>query len=156
MKNPVLRQVATPVWQEHHTGVAPDKPACHGRRRMTDTATKWYGLVLFGMALAMTVALGFVAPSLGVVLAWVLSTTVVAFGAYGLDKALAKMSRLRVPERVLLALSFSGGTLGALAGMKLFRHKTAKSSFRMKFWLVTAGQVALLTVYFLWVRPIVG
>lgn len=123
---------------------------------MADTATKWYGLVFFGVALAATVALGFVARSLGVVLAWVLSVTVVAFAAYGLDKALAKLGRLRVPERVLLALSFAGGTLGALAGMKLFRHKTAKSSFRTKLWVATAGQVALLTVYFLWVRPIIG
>jgi len=120
---------------------------------MTDVATKRYGLLFFGAALGMTVALGFLARSLGVVLAWVLSTTVVAFGAYGLDKALARADRLRVPERVLLALSFSGGTLGALAGMKIFRHKTAKSSFRMKFWGVTTTQVVVLTVYLIWIRP---
>jgi uncharacterized membrane protein YsdA (DUF1294 family) len=114
---------------------------------MANVATKRYGLLFFGSALGMTVALGFTARSLGVVLAWVISTTVVAFGAYGADKLLARSERLRVPERVLLALSFSGGTLGALAGMKLFRHKTAKTSFRMKFWLVTAAQVTLLTAY---------
>ena len=120
---------------------------------MADVATKRYGLLFFGTALGMTVALGFVARSLGVVLAWVVSTTVVAFGAYGMDKLLARSERLRVPERVLLALSFTGGTLGALAGMRLFRHKTAKSSFRVKFWLVTAAQVAVLTVYLVWLRP---
>ncbi len=121
---------------------------------MADPATKRYGLLFFGLALALTVALGFVARSMGVVLAWVASTTVVAFGAYGLDKLLARSNRLRVPERVLLALSFSGGTLGALAGMKVFRHKTAKGSFRMKFWLVTAAQVAVLTVYLVFIRPL--
>ena len=61
--------------------------------------------------------------------------------------------RGRVPERVLLALSFAGGTAGALVGMKVFHHKTAKSSFRMKFWGVTAAQVVLLTVYLIWIRP---
>jgi uncharacterized membrane protein YsdA (DUF1294 family) len=120
---------------------------------MADLATKRYGLLFFGAALGMTLAAGLASRSLGVVLAWVLSMTVVAFGAYGLDKLMARSERLRVPERVLLALSFAGGTLGALAGMKLFRHKTAKSSFRMKFWLVTAAQVAMLTVYLIWIRP---
>ncbi len=120
---------------------------------MTNVATKRYGLLFFGTALGMTVALGFAAPSLGVVLAWIISTTAVAFGAYGMDKVLARSEKLRVPERVLLTLSFAGGTVGALAGMKVFRHKTAKASFRMKFWLATASQVALLTVYLIWIRP---
>ncbi|MFH2010005.1 MAG: DUF1294 domain-containing protein [bacterium] len=120
---------------------------------MTDIATKRYGLLFLGAALGLTVALGFLAPRLGVVLAWVIATTVVAFAAYGVDKGLARSDRLRVPERVLLALSFAGGTLGALAGMKLFRHKTAKSSFRLKFWLVTAAQVVALAGYLIWIRP---
>jgi len=120
---------------------------------MTDAATKRYGLVFFGAALGLTVALEFLAPGMGAVLAWVASTTVVAFGAYGLDKGLARSERLRVPERVLLWLSFAGGTLGALAGMRVFHHKTAKSSFRMKFWLVTAVQIAVLAVYLVWIRP---
>jgi uncharacterized membrane protein YsdA (DUF1294 family) len=122
---------------------------------MMDTASKRYGLLFFGTALVLTVALGFLARSIGFVLAWVLATTVVALGAYGLDKLLARSDKLRVPERVLLALSFAGGTAGALAGMKVFHHKTAKSSFRMKFWGVTAAQVVLLTVYLIWIRPCV-
>ena len=124
------------------------------RPAMADVATKRYGLLFFGVALAGTVALGFSAPSLGVVPAWVICTTVVAFGAYGIDKLLARSSKLRVPERILLSLAFTGGTLGAVAGMKLFRHKTAKSSFRMKFWLVTAAQVLLLSAYLIWIRPV--
>ena len=43
--------------------------------------------------------------------------------------------------------------VGALAGMWLFHHKTAKASFRLKFWLVVAAQVVVLVVYFAWIKP---
>lgn len=119
---------------------------------MSDPATKRYALLFFGLALGLSVGLGFLTPSLGFVAAWVLCSTAVAFGAYGLDKLAAIRKWLRVPERVLLALSFAGGTLGALAGMKAFRHKTAKTSFRFKFWLVTAAQVVALGVYYRFIR----
>ena len=44
--------------------------------------------------------------------------------AYGRDKRLAKEHKRRIPEKVLLSLSFFGGAAGALAAMQLFRHKT--------------------------------
>jgi uncharacterized membrane protein YsdA (DUF1294 family) len=37
--------------------------------------------------------------------------------------------------------------------MKVFRHKTAKAGFHLKLWLVTAAQVAVVTVYLVWIRP---
>ncbi len=49
--------------------------------------------------------------------------------AYGLDKGRAKSGKWRIPERTLLLLALAGGSLGALAGMIMFRHKTRKPKF---------------------------
>ena len=55
----------------------------------------------------------------------------VAFFAYGTDKAKAKFHRWRIPEASLLGLAFIGGSLGALAGMQLFKHKTKHMKFKV-------------------------
>lgn len=49
---------------------------------------------------------------------------IAAYVTYGRDKRLAKEGKWRIPEKVLLSLSFFGGAAGALAAMHLFRHKT--------------------------------
>lgn len=49
--------------------------------------------------------------------------------AFGLDKGRAKAGKWRIPERTLLILAAVGGSVGALAGMLLFRHKTKKAKF---------------------------
>jgi uncharacterized membrane protein YsdA (DUF1294 family) len=76
--------------------------------------------------------------------AWLVSVNVVAFGYYGYDKGQARRSARRVPEVVLHGLSVAGGSLGAYAGMRLFRHKTIKGSFRIFFWFVVIMQLALI------------
>jgi uncharacterized membrane protein YsdA (DUF1294 family) len=43
---------------------------------------------------------------------------------YGVDKAKAKANAWRISEKTLLGAGFFGGSVGALLGMKLFRHKT--------------------------------
>ena len=50
----------------------------------------------------------------------------------------------RVPEVVLHGLTFAGGSLGAYAAMKTFRHKTIKGQFRIVFWLIVVVQVAAI------------
>ena len=54
---------------------------------------------------------------------------IITWIAYGLDKGRAKSGKWRIPERTLLLLALIGGSLGALAGMILFRHKTRKPKF---------------------------
>ena len=48
----------------------------------------------------------------------------IAFAAFGLDKARAQRGQYRIAESTLLLFAFLGGTLGAYAGRKAFRHKT--------------------------------
>jgi uncharacterized membrane protein YsdA (DUF1294 family) len=102
-----------------------------------------YGLAAFGLAILLAVVIWWSLDRLDIVLSWLIAITLVTFLAYGYDKAIAGSGRTRVPERVLLLLAFAGGTIGALAGMWLFHHKTAKGSFQFLFWLVVAVQMKL-------------
>ena len=65
-------------------------------------------------------------------LAWalVLLLNVTAVLVYGFDKWRSRGTGRRVPERTLLWLILLGGWVGAWLAMSLFRHKTAKASFR--------------------------
>ena len=54
---------------------------------------------------------------------------IAAFLLYGLDKQKARMNRWRIPEATLLGIAVLGGSVGAYAGMKAFRHKTKKPKF---------------------------
>lgn len=57
--------------------------------------------------------------------------SVVTFFVYVHDKHQAYYSNRRVPEFLLLALSFMGGAMGAMSAMLLFRHKTQHTTFRI-------------------------
>lgn len=61
--------------------------------------------------------------------------SVIAFCMYAADKKKAKKGAWRIPEKVLLGLGFLGGSIGALLGMKLLRHKT-------KHWYFWAVNIA--------------
>ncbi len=50
---------------------------------------------------------------------------------YGYDKICAMQGYWRVPEMTLLILAFIWGSVGALLGMLLFRHKVQKWQFRI-------------------------
>ncbi len=64
---------------------------------------------------------------------WFATLTVVTFLMFGYDKWRAGRAGERVSEARLLWLSALGGWLGGLLGMMVFRHKTAKWSFKLKF-----------------------
>lgn len=54
---------------------------------------------------------------------------IAAWIMYGLDKWKAKSGAWRISEKELLLVALAGGSVGALAGMMLFRHKTRKAKF---------------------------
>ena len=61
---------------------------------------------------------------------YLLVVTAVTFAVYGWDKLCAKRGMWRVPEKILLLLAFLGGSVGAMAAMAIFRHKTLHLKFR--------------------------
>lgn len=79
--------------------------------------------------------------------------TLVGLGAMGLDKTIARKNgervqrgrkpRRRIPEKTLFLIAALGGSLGVLAGMYLFRHKTKHKSFVFGVPLILAAQIAL-------------
>ncbi len=68
-----------------------------------------------------------------IALIWFASFSAATFVAFGLDKWRAGRSTQRVSEQTLVFLGALGGWLGGLVGMKLFRHKTIKWTFQLKY-----------------------
>lgn len=52
-----------------------------------------------------------------------------AFALFALDKRRARRKMWRVRESTLLGITVLGGSLGALLGMHLLRHKTRHAKF---------------------------
>ena len=81
----------------------------------------------------------------GALLLALAALNVVTFLIYGWDKLCAKREGARrVPEKTLLLLAVVGGSVGAIAGMYFFRHKTRHAQFRFGLPLILAAQIALL------------
>lgn len=78
-----------------------------------------------------------------VLLVWLAAVNLVTFAVYGIDKAKAKRGAWRVPEKTLFLLPLLGGSLGALLGMKVFRHKTKHWYFVWGIPLILVAQIAL-------------
>jgi len=80
--------------------------------------------------------------------------TVVTFILYGADKAKAKKGKWRIPEKTLLLFAACFGGLGAFLGMKIFRHKTKHTSFKVLVPVFTIIQFVLIAVgaYFLYIK----
>ena len=62
------------------------------------------------------------------------------------DKQKARRGAWRIPEVTLMGVALIGGSLGAIAGMYLFHHKTRHLKFTLGLPLILAVQVWLLTV----------
>lgn len=74
---------------------------------------------------------------------WLLSVNAAAFILFGADKRRARLKRWRIPERTLFLLPLLGGSLGAVLGMRVFRHKTRHRRFRYGLPALLAAQLAL-------------
>lgn len=60
-----------------------------------------------------------------------------------IDKQKARRGIWRIPETTLLASAILGGSIGALAGMYCFRHKTRHLKFTLGIPLILTAQIAL-------------
>ena len=69
---------------------------------------------------------------------WLAAVNIAAFFLMWLDKRRAKRrGARRIRERTLFLSALLGGSVGAIAGMRLFRHKT-------KHWYFVWGMPAIL------------
>ena len=82
------------------------------------------------------------------IICYLLAVNIATFLLYGIDKYKAKKSKWRISEATLLTMAAIGGSIGALAGMRLWHHKTMHKKFKYGIPVIIIFQVAL-AVYLL-------
>ncbi|WP_329957462.1 DUF1294 domain-containing protein [Novisyntrophococcus fermenticellae] len=75
-----------------------------------------------------------------VLFVYLIVINMITFIIYGIDKRRARNHAWRIPEHTLLSMAALGGSVGALAGMGYFHHKTRHRKF-------TAGVPSFLAVH---------
>ena len=83
------------------------------------------------------------------ILAYLLIVNAVAFLLMLIDKVKAKKNRWRIKESTLMLWAAIGGSIGALAGMYTFRHKTLHRKFTIGIPAILVLQIAAV-VYILY------
>jgi uncharacterized membrane protein YsdA (DUF1294 family) len=69
---------------------------------------------------------------------------ILTFAVYGIDEWKARQGSWRISEATLLMLAVIGGTVGALLGMQVWRHKTMHLKFKYGLPLILLAQIALM------------
>ena len=82
-----------------------------------------------------------------VLLLYFLFINILVFIFAGYDKSQAKKNNRRIPEKTLFLMALTGGSPGLLTAMLLFRHKTSKTSFIVKFTVILVIQTALIIAF---------
>lgn len=83
---------------------------------------------------------------------YLLMINLTAFIMYFSDKTRAIKHRWRIPEATLLFIAALGGSLGAFAAMKVFRHKTKHPKFYITVPLLVIFHIAAIIYVFLKLR----
>lgn len=79
---------------------------------------------------------------------YLLVINLIGFLVFGIDKTRARRGMWRIPEKSLFAAAVLGGSVGCLAGMYLFRHKTRHLSFIIGLPVILVVQCAVLAFFF--------
>lgn len=127
------------------------------RNAMSGTA-RTLSYFLSGSLLALTATLIMEgALQVPLIFGWLISINVFTFIYYGIDKLNAvwsegnparKALNVRIPEAALLLLALAGGSPAAALAIVLFRHKTSKDWFLIRFLAIIIIQG--IALYFLW------
>lgn len=72
---------------------------------------------------------------------------IISFILFWIDKRKAIKHQRRISEFTLLLITFLGGTVGALLGMVVFRHKISKRNFLIKFGFIVLIQAAFIYMF---------
>ena len=84
---------------------------------------------------------------------YLIAVNVAAWIMYGLDKWKARSGKWRISERTLLIVALIGGSVGALAGMLMFRHKTKKPKFVVGIPVMLVVHCVIVAAAFSWHVP---
>ena len=79
-----------------------------------------------------------------ILLVYLLLINAIGFLLMLVDKYKAKRNLWRIPEATLMGVAAIGGSIGAIAGMNLFRHKTKHPKFYIGLPVILALQIVLV------------
>lgn len=79
----------------------------------------------------------------GVIVLYLAVINLITFIVFTVDKKRARLHKWRVSEKTLFLLAAFGGSLGAIAGMYAFRHKTRHWYFVIGMPLILAAQIGI-------------
>ena len=82
-----------------------------------------------------------------IILAYFAIITIVAFALMGIDKHKAKKGTYRISEASLFITALLGGSIGSVAGMLVFHHKTQHWYFQAFMPLIACLQMASVLVW---------
>lgn len=85
-----------------------------------------------------------------IAIGWFTVLSAVSFLAFGYDKWLARRGADRMAERTLVLLGALGGWPGGWIAMKVFRHKTIKGMFQIKYMLALIPFAAEVGAWLRW------
>lgn len=83
------------------------------------------------------------------IIIYLLIINIIAFLAMFIDKKKAEKDRWRIKESTLLTLALIGGSIGAIAGMYTFHHKTKKPRFFIGIPVIIVFQTMLIIAIFI-------
>ena len=84
-----------------------------------------------------------------ILLVYLLLVNAAGFLLMLVDKIKAKRNLWRIPEATLMGVAAIGGSIGAIAGMNLFRHKTKHAKFYIGLPVILTLQiVAVIYIVF--------
>ena len=80
------------------------------------------------------------------VIIYALIINFISFLMMGIDKKKARRNEWRIPEKALFLSALAGGSIGAILGMRCFRHKTKHWYFVWGMPLILIGQIVLVAI----------
>jgi len=86
-----------------------------------------------------------------IIIIYLVIINIVAYAMMGIDKRKAQKKEWRISEAALFTAALLGGSIGSIAGMQRFRHKTKHWYFKYGMPAILVAQIALV-IYFLFLR----
>lgn len=81
------------------------------------------------------------------IIIYLIIINIITFLAMWLDKRKAKKGKWRISEGTLFMLAILGGSIGGIAGMYTFRHKTKKHRFTIGFPAILIIEILIIAFY---------
>lgn len=82
------------------------------------------------------------------VILYLVVMNLIALGSMAADKSRAVHHKWRIPEKTLFLFAILGGSVGSIAGMQFFRHKTRHASFVIGMPVILLIQIVCFIVVF--------